>query len=124
MNVATAPVPHSMELATTAPQRRKSTIRASLNYIGQQIPIKLKLSTIFKEIITISISAVTIAAIVILGFASPSYYGLKLIPPSSSNAEFGLHYESHGIVKLWVIQFLSVSKHDNLLVVLCSQQLS
>jgi hypothetical protein len=107
---------------------RRPSIKEAIVQIAQNVPLKLKLSTIFKEMITLSIAEITISALALFLIASPSYNTLKfvefpnefhmnhnqtakvLLPGQRTNRSWaGLHYESDWRVKHWVINFLSVS---------------
>ena len=101
----------------------RSTIAGTLHYVAGHIPTVSRLSTIFKEMITVAMVVVVAVGLILYLLSVPPYYELKLTRETGGGVvtsqdhqvqgevKMGLGYASNLRVKHWGANFASVSIH-------------
>ena len=101
----------------------RSTIAGTVHYVAGHIPGVSRLSTIFKEMITVAMAAVLAVGLIMYLLSVPPYYELKLTRETGSGVvtsqdhqvqgevKMGLEYATIWRVKHWGANFLALIIH-------------
>ena len=105
----------------------RSTIAGTVHYVAGHIPLVSRLSTIFKEMITVAMVVVVAVGLILYLLSVPPYYELKLTRETGSGVvasqdhqvqgevKMGLEYTSNWRAHHWGANFVAVSIHCSVL---------